>query len=145
MAYNYKQGRFTPKHPEKYLGDVTRITYRSSYELEVNQFFDNNPRVLKWASEEVAIPYFNPVKKRPARYFPDYYVEYVTKDGEIIKEIVEVKPLQQTKQSHSRNPRTKLLEDLTMAVNIAKWQACELWCNERGIKFRVITERSIFK
>jgi len=145
MAYKYKQGYYTPKHPEKYIGDVNKIIYRSSYELEVNQFFDNNPRVLKWASEEIAIPYFNPVKHKLANYYPDYYVEYVTRDGEIIKEIVEVKPKQQTTRSYSRNTRTKLYEDLTLAVNTAKWMAAQEWCEKRGLKFRVITERSIFK
>jgi hypothetical protein len=145
MAYNYKQGYYTPKHPEKYIGDVNKIIYRSSYELEVNQFFDNNPRVLKWASEEIAIPYFNPVKHKVANYYPDYYVKYVTKDGEVIEEIVEIKPHQQTRRSASRNSRTKLYEDLTYAVNMAKWEAATAWCEKRGFKFRVVTERKIFK
>lgn len=145
MAFKYKQGYFQPKHPEKYIGDVTKIVYRSSWELEVHKFFDNNPRILHWGSEEIAIPYYNPVKKRMANYYPDYFCEYITKDGEIIKEIVEVKPLHQTKQSRSRNPRTKLFEDLTMAVNAAKWEAAQQWCSKRGLVFRILTERSIFK
>lgn len=145
MAFNYKQGYFVPQHPEKYLGDITKIVYRSSWELEVNKFFDMNPRVVKWGSEEIAIPYYNPVKKRPANYFPDYFVEYITKDGEIIKEIVEVKPLEQTRPGRSRNPRTKLMEDLTYAVNMAKWAAAQAWCEARGLKFRVVSQKSIFK
>lgn len=145
MARNYKQGKYTPTHPEKYIGDLTKIVYRSSWELETNKFFDNNPRVLKWASEEISIPYYNPVKQRPANYFPDYYVEYITKDGEVVKAIVEVKPLAQTRKNTSRNPRTKLYEDLTYAVNVSKWVEAQKWCEARGLKFMLVTEASIFK
>ena len=151
MAFHYKQGKYTPQHPEKYIGDPTNIVYRSSWELEVNKFFDNNPKVLNWSSEELVIPYYNPVKQRMARYFPDYYIKYMTKDGDIVYEVVEVKPLQQTRRSRSRNPRIKLVEDLTAAVNAAKWAAATEWCTAKQTetgqshKFRVITETSIYK
>lgn len=151
MAFKYKQGYYTPKHPEKYIGDVNKIVYRSSYELEVNQFFDNNPRVLKWASEEIAIPYVKPTDGRVHKYYPDYIVCYINKDGEILWELIEVKPLEQTRKSRSRNPKIKLYEDLTYAVNVAKWQQAEAWCRKRTeetgypYKFRILTQKSIFK
>ena len=34
MAY---KGRFTPKHPEKYVGDVKNIVYRSIWERTDNK------------------------------------------------------------------------------------------------------------
>lgn len=141
----YKQGYYTPKHPEKYVGDVTKIRYMSSWELQTHQFFDNNSRVLRWASEEIAIPYIKPTDGRMHKYYPDYWVEYVNVDGEIFQEIIEVKPAQQTRESKSRNPKHRLYEQLTFAVNTAKWQHAIAWCESRNMKFRIITENSIFK
>lgn len=144
MAKNFKQGFFTPFHPEKYQGDVTKIVYRSSYELEMNKFLDGNPRVLKWASEEIAIPYIKPTTKKIHKYYVDYYVEYINKNGEIKKELIEVKPLAQTKPPRSNNKHA-LYEQITYAINIAKWQACQRWCDERGITFRIVSEKTLFK
>ena len=53
MADNkYKQGFYYPKNPNKYVGDVDNIVYRSSWELRVFKWMDDNPSVLEWASEE---------------------------------------------------------------------------------------------
>lgn len=145
MARNYKQGYYELKNPEKYIGDPDKIRYMSSWELEVHKFFDNNPKVLRWSSEEIAIPYFHPTKNRMARYYPDYYCEYLNKDGEVVREIVEVKPLHQTRRSRSRNPRTKLYEDLVYVENRAKWEAAMKWCEKHNLTFRILTERSVFK
>jgi hypothetical protein len=145
MAYNFKQGYYTPKHPEKYVGDVTKIRYMSSWELKVHQFFDNNSNVLEWASEEIAIPYIKPTTQRIHKYWPDYYVMYRKANGDIIREIIEVKPEKQTRVSRSRNPKTKLIESITFAVNQAKWQACSEWCKKHGMVFRLVTEHKIFK
>lgn len=140
---HFKQGLYTPKNPTKYMGDVTKIRYMSSYELEVHQFFDNNPNVVRWGSEIVAIPYLKPTDGRIHKYYPDYYVEYLDKHGQMKTEMIEVKPRSQTVMPRA-NRKHVLYEQLTLAVNIAKWQACEHWCKQRGISFRIITERSIF-
>lgn len=151
MAFAYKQGYYTPKNPEKYLGDPAKIRYMSSWELETHKFFDNNPNVLKWASEEIAIPYIKPTDGRVHKYYPDYFIHYRTRDGELKWELIEVKPAQQTRQSRSRNQRTKIYEDITYAVNVCKWQAAQAWCEKqtqltgKPYVFRIITERSIFK
>lgn len=141
----YKQDYYVPKNPQKYKGDVTKIFYRSSWELKFNQFLDNNPNVLEWSSETIVIPYVKPTTGRVHRYFPDYWVMYRNKDGQIIEEVIEVKPMAQTRRSRRRNPKHKLYEDLQYAVNTAKWQAAQKWCNERGIRFRIVTENGIFK
>lgn len=144
MASRYKQGYFTPKNPAKYMGDPLKIVYRSSWELSMNNFLDNNTRVVKWGSEIIAIPYIKPTDNKLHKYYPDYYVEYVNTDGEIMKEIIEVKPLQQTKMPKS-NHKHRLYEQLTFAINSAKWAACQAWCTKQGIKFRIVTEQSLFK
>lgn len=151
MAFKYKQGYFTPTHPEKYLGDVTKIVYRSSWELEVNKFFDMNPRVLRWGSEEIAIDYIKPTTGRVHKYYPDYLISYINKDGEVKWELIEVKPKQQTTQSRSRNQRTRLYENIQYAVNTAKWEAAIRWCEKMTQQtgypytFRILTEHKIFK
>lgn len=143
----FRQGYYTPVHPEKYMGNPDQIMYRSSWELAMNKFLDNNPHILRWSSEEIKIPYIKPTDGRQHFYFPDYWIEYVNKDGEIIQEIVEVKPLAQTKPPTTRGKKqsTILYEQTTWAVNVEKWRAAADWCGARGITFRVITEKGLFK
>ncbi len=140
----YKQGYYTPKHPEKYVGDITKIRYMSSWELQTHQFFDNNSRVLRWASEEIAIPYISALDNKLHKYYPDYWVEYVNQDGEIIHELIEVKPAAQTKPP-KRGGKYQLYEQATYIRNTCKWQAAIAWCEPRNIKFRILTEGGIFK
>ena len=77
MAY---QGKFRPRNPSKYLGDPLNIIYRSHWELKLMSYLDRHPHVMKWASEEVIIPYKSPIDGRMHRYFPDFYVEQINKD-----------------------------------------------------------------
>lgn len=116
----------------------------SSWELECHTYFDCNDRVIKWSSEEIVIPYFNPVKKRPAKYYPDYYVEYINPQNEVVREIVELKPLSQTK-APKKNRKNSLFSNAQFAINVAKWTAAEQFCKDRGIGWRIITERSVFR
>jgi len=145
MASRFKQGYFVPKNPGKYVGNVDKIRYMSSWELVFNKFLDNNPNILRWSSEEIAIPYIKPTTGRVHRYFPDYWLEYRDKDGKLISEIIEIKPKSQTKRSRSRKPKNKLYEDIAYAVNVAKWQACQSFCESHGIIFRIVTEDQLFK
>lgn len=140
----FTQGYYTPRNPDKYIGDLTKIRYMSSYELETHQFFDNNPNVIRWGSEPIAIPYVKPTDGRIHKYYPDYYVEFKDKDGNIKREMIEVKPLAQT-QTPRGNRKHILYEQVTHAVNIAKWQACQDWCRQHGVMFRIVTEKSIFR
>ncbi len=151
MTKNFRQGYYVPKHPEKYVGKLDKIAYRSSWEFCMDEFLDNNPNVLRWSSEPFAIPYLHPFKKdksgnpRITRYFPDYWIQYRNKQGEVIEEIVEIKPKQQTKRSYSRNPKTKIYEDATLAINISKWKYATEFCKTHNMTFRILTEHSIFK
>lgn len=142
-----RKKRFTPKHPEKYMGDASNIIIRSSWELRVFQFCDNNPNIFKWGSEEIEIKYMKPTIQgfKPARYYPDLYVEYVDREGEIRKELIEVKPEKFTRASRSRNQATKAFENMQYIVNSAKFNAANNWCQQNGIKFSVLSEKSIFR
>ena len=102
MAYDYKQGFFRPKHPKKYIGDPTNIVFRSGWEKRVMQSLDENLNVVRWASEEIIIPYISPIDNRPHRYFVDFYVEAKLADGSIKKMLLEVKPAAQA--NHKPQP-----------------------------------------
>lgn len=146
MAKKFTQGVYKFNNPDKYIGDHSKCVYRSSYELEMHQFLDNNSKVLRWGSEIVVVPYLKPTTGRIHRYFVDYYVEFVDKEGNFKCELIEVKPRSQTKAPRrSKTGKVPLYEKIQLAVNMAKWAAAKQYAGERGWGWRVITERSIFK
>ena len=92
MAY---KGKYKPQNPQKYIGDPTKIIYRSLWERKFMVFCDNQQNIIKWGSEEVIVPYVSPVDKRPHRYFVDFLVTIKKKSG--LKEtlLIEIKPKKQ--------------------------------------------------
>lgn len=143
----YKQGYFLPQHPEKYVGDITKIRFMSSWELETHKFLDNNTRVLRWSSETIAIPYIKPTDGRIHKYYPDYWVEYINRDGEILQELLECKPKSQTTRPRKQRStgQVSLYESVQYAINQAKWTAAIDWCNKHNLGFKIITEKSVFR
>lgn len=139
MAYS---GRFTPKNPQKYVGDSNNIIYRSTWECRVMDWLDRNDDIISWASEELIIPYFSPIDNRMHRYFPDFLVKTKTKDGKTKTLLIEVKPKKQTIQPEPKKRITKqyINEVTTWGVNQAKWKAAEEFCMDRGWKFMLMTE-----
>ncbi len=138
---SFMKGKFTPNNPTKYVGDVNNIVYRSSWELAFLRILDSNPNVLRYASEELAIKYYNPIKTRWARYFPDFLIEVKVGD-QIKKKLVEIKPaheLAQPRQSKGKKFQTYLNEMTTYSVNQAKWKAASEWCRTKGIEFVVVS------
>ena len=139
MSY---KGRFEPKNPKKYNGDATNIVYRSSWELRVMKHLDENPSVIWWASEELPIPYKNPIDNKIHRYFPDFIIKVKESSGQIKTYVVEVKPKRQTLPPTRKSRVTKsfIYEAKTYEVNKAKWRAAEEWCKDRRLEFKIITE-----
>jgi len=143
----WQQGLYEVKHPDKYAGDLTKVTYRSSWELESFRFCDNNPNVIQWSSEEIAIPYSKPTPSgsfKPAKYYPDLYIEYINTKEKRCKVLIEIKPTKQTRPSRARNPKTKMFENQAYLINELKWEAARNWCLVKGIEFRIITENDQF-
>lgn len=134
-------GKFIPTNPQKYAGNPNNVMFRSTWELACMKFFDLNPTVIKWASEEVKIPYVSPLDGLVHHYYPDFIIVYTDKFGAIQKELLEVKPLSQSVAEKAKSDRDKA----ALLVNIAKWTFAEQWAKQRGMTFRVITEKSIFK
>lgn len=144
MANKFHQGKYMPTNPHKYVGDVNNIQFRSSWEKKFFIFCDTNPSILKWGSEEVIIPYVKPTDNRVHRYFPDFIIMYRDTKGQIHKEIVEIKPLSQTKMpDKKRNTKRYLQEVETYAINVAKWKAAQKWSKDRGLNFRILTEKDL--
>jgi len=141
----YQQGYFRPRNPEKYMGDSNNIVYRSSWELSFMQWCDKNPNILRYGSEEFSIPYYNPVKQRVCRYFPDFIMEVLETNGKKQKYVVEIKPKRQSVPPVQGKKKTKtyLNEMNTYAVNQSKWKAIQEWCDDRMIKFQLITESEL--
>ena len=138
------RGIFKPTNPNKYIGNANNIVYRSSWERRFCRYLDTNDNVLKWASEEIQIPYYNPVKKRPARYFPDFFMEYKNKEGKIKKCLIEVKPLKETKPPvYKRRTKNVLIAEAMFSQNQAKWAAAQEFCLDNGWEWKILTEKEL--
>lgn len=137
---NSLKGRFKPKNPKKYSGDPTNIIYRSSWELKFFMFLDSDPRISKWSSEELFIPYRSPIDGKVRRYFPD--VIYTTTENKTV--MVEIKPKYQTQppllNENKKKSRKYMNEVITWGINSAKWDAAKEYCQDRKWEFVIITE-----
>ena len=137
----YAQGIYDVQNPEKYVGNKPPF-YRSSWEVAFCRFCDENPSVKKWASENIKIPYQNPITGRLANYVPDFMIQYEDRNGREHVELIEIKPSSQTTlEAAGKSQRNQA----AVAVNTAKWQAAAQWCKQKGIHFRVVNEDQIFQ
>jgi len=108
-------------------------------------WLDQHRDVIEWGSEEFFIPYRSPIDGRVHRYFPDFYVKRRGADGKVETLIIEVKPAAQTKEPKKQSKVTKkyLNEVMTWGINSSKWKAAEDYCEDRGWKFKIFTEREL--
>jgi hypothetical protein len=140
---DYVQGFYRPRNPQKYIGDINQIVFRSSFEYKAFQWCDETPSILEWASEAFPIRYFDPTTMKHRRYFPDLFLKIQESDGTVKKYIVEIKPERQLsppKQSSRKKTKTYITESMTWEKNNAKWQAAERFCELNGLHFMKITE-----
>ena len=127
------------------MGDSKNIIFRSLWELRFMKYLDENPSVIEWSSEELAIPYESPVDGRYHRYFPDFKVVLMNKNNERKTYLVEIKPHIQTKEPkiQKRKTRKYITEVATWGINSAKWRAAEEYCLERGWEFIIMDEYTL--
>jgi hypothetical protein len=141
-----QKGLYTPINREKYVGRWP-IKFRSSWEYAFMRRLDLSDHVLEWSSESLSIAYFNPVKGKPTRYFPDFLIKYKDGNGGFYFEVVEVKPYKQTIRpvaTKGKRQKTILTEQTTWMVNVAKWEAAVKYCTDRGFRFKILTEKNLF-
>jgi len=105
-------------------------------------FCDRNASVIQWGSEEVIIPYRSPIDGRLHRYYVDFYIKIRTKTNEIKKYLIEIKPKKQITPPPPATKQTKVYKNkvLTFLKNQAKWEAASDWCEDRQMKFLILTE-----
>lgn len=139
------QGKFVCRNPSKYKGDTSRIFYRSSLELTLDNYFDLHPDVIEWSSEEIAIPYRDKSRSGSIHhYFPDFTYKKKLKDGTIKSIMVEVKPSSQVQvPKPKRNKRRYLSEVMEYTKNQSKWESAREYCKKHGMSFIILTEKEI--
>ena len=130
------KGLYVPVNPQKYLGDPTKIRFLSSWELKFMRDLDLNPFVLEWASEEFRIPYYKPTTQKIHHYIPDFYIKYQDANGKILREIIEIKPRKQSVV----HKKMSTYDAVQIAINRAKWTSAKAFCDNHGLRFRVLTE-----
>lgn len=130
----YKQGYIKQSACSKYINKSEPIIYRSSYEKKFMMWLESNPNIKRWGSECICIPY-EFVDGMIHRYYPDYYVEFV--DG--TKMIVEIKPSNQTTKPVNENSWAQK----EWTKNVCKWKATQKFCEEHGLLFKILTEKTI--
>lgn len=140
------QGFFKPKNPKKYKGDPTNIVYRSGWELKLMLYLDSRPEVISWGSEEIIIPYRSPIDGKMHRYFPDFIVTKINKDGLKETALIEVKPFNQTipPKNNKEKPTKKFITEVkNWGMNEAKWKAASEYCKDRNWTFHIFTEKEL--
>lgn len=145
----YKWGKYYPINPQKYVGDINNIIYRSSWEKKFCQYCDLNPNILKWSSEPIGIPYWNPIDKKEHKYYVDFYIQVKKHDNTIENWLIEIKPQEQyklekrpvyegyytEKKLHEYNEKLK-----TWIINRSKFHAAKKYAESMGYKFGTIDE-----
>lgn len=138
MAY---KGKYTVKDKTKYVGDPTKVVFRSLWERNTFRWLESQPNIVEWCSEEVVIPYICETDRKVHRYFIDVY--FKTADGK--KYLIEIKPKRETAPPKQGKRRTKkyLSEALTYIKNQSKWKAANAFAKENGAIFQIWTEDTL--
>lgn len=112
-------------HNLKKLKNSESLSYRSSLEKKFIQYLENSEKFVGYLYEAIKIPYI--YKGTQRIYIPDFLVK--TKDQEYI--LIEVKPHNQ----------------VNLLVNKLKFKAAEEYLkrNNKGVKFKIITEKFLDK
>lgn len=137
----YYKGKYKLKNPNKYIGDTSNIVYRSHWERQCFRWCDDNPKVKKWSSEELVIPYRCATDNKVHRYFVDLLIKF--ENGKVY--CIEIKPKSQTTlpKKGKKNTKRFLNETLTYAKNESKWKAAKSFCDDKGWHFAIWTEDTL--
>lgn len=137
------QGTFIPMNPDKYIGNVSKIYYRSGWEFEFLKFCDRDNRIIRYSSESVHVPYMNPIDRKAHRYFIDIYLEMIDSGGKLVKWWIEIKPDKYTKfPTEPKRKSAKAMANYkrhyeTTLVNIEKFKSAKYWSKQMGCNFGV--------
>jgi hypothetical protein len=111
---------------------------------------DNKESVLKWSSEPVTIKYKWSKDGKEHKYYPDFYMKTEGENDEApVEWLVEIKPEAQIKKPLP--PKTKSKKALNSYKFLAeayiknrdKYAYANAWCENRGWRFIVLTEKTL--
>ena len=139
---NFERGRYILINPNKYIGDKSNIVYRSRWERLFFKWLDENPKIAKWGSECIVIPYFCQTDRKMHRYFVD--VIYQNHKNEVF--LIEIKPAHETQEPKFKKTSRKktIVETAAKYVkNTSKWQAAKEYAEQRGWQFKIFTEDTL--
>jgi hypothetical protein len=160
---NYKTETFHCRYnlinPEKYYSTGRDLVCKSGWEYKFFHVMDFNPAVLNWGYECIKIPYQNPVTGRPSIYYPDIFCKLKNSDGNERYVLIEIKPAKFTtlpkkpkappaglesaraiKYQKRLNTYKSAIADY--AINCAKWEAAEKWCQAHGVLWQIVSEKN---
>lgn len=164
-----RQGYYTVKNLEKYIGDPKLVIYRSSWEQSFCRWCDSSPSIIRWSSEPIRVPYYDRVSKleechklgldpnNPRNwitkfYNVDFWVEVKKADGLIEKWFIEIKPGHKLKKPEppKNDAPLKDIKRFNLAVkeyliNEAKFAAMNEWARTHNSKFYIFTEDQLRK
>jgi hypothetical protein len=157
----YNQGIYYPKNKDKVikLNAKGGLYYRSSLEKKMMHYLDFNDKIINWGAENIKIPYQKTEMHNESQqlritehiYYPDFYYEILSEDGTLHKVVAEVKPESETIEPRLPiNPTTKQLKNFEYALkmwnkNLSKWEYIIDWCNRKGMRFIIITDKILSK
>ena len=110
------------------------------------KFCDSSGNVIRWGSEEVVVPYMNPLDRKQHRYYVDFIVEMKTAEG-IKTLLIEIKHKKQCVEPKRNKKITRgyISEVQTWIKNTAKWAAASEVSKTRGWEFKILTEDDLFR
>jgi hypothetical protein len=146
----YKQGYYQLENPVKYLGDLNKVIFRSSWEYKVMRYCDLSPHIKEWSSEPIGIKYISPIDNKDHRYYIYFYINVTKPNGESIKYLAEVKPtkdyLNKPVLEGRKTPKklSRYVEEMkTYIINNAKFHSAEIYAKGLGMVFITINENNI--
>lgn len=160
MAFNkkpnqttkYHQGYYQLKNPNKYIGMTNQVVYRSGWEYKFMQICDCNPRILRWGSETLSVPYLMPTPggtMNTHRYYPDFYLEILINQNDpnsLQRWVLEIKPKKEIARPELPKKNTlKALQSYEYQAklyekNVRKWVAADEWCTKNQMQFILFHE-----
>lgn len=126
MKRSQFKGKFVPKNAHKYNGNVKQIVYRSSWERLFMTYCDKHPNIISWSSEEIWFKY--ELDGNIRTYWPDFWIQMIDTDGNVVEKMVEIKPHYQK----------------SWKINKVKWKSARQLCETLNMEFVVLTEKELF-
>ena len=101
---------------------------------------DTSSSIIKWNSEDVVVSYISPKDGKPHRYFVDFWIKYIDKQGNTKTALVEVKPFHQTVPPKKKDDIKSMV---LYAVNLAKWEAAKKVADASNCEWMLLHEYNL--